>query len=51
MLTFKITYTDDREEQVQAEAHYDHAPWIDFLAHGQQVLRVRAGDVYRIERV
>jgi hypothetical protein len=51
MATFKITYVDSRKEpeEIEADFHEDHDPWIDFKRNRQQVLRVRADTVRRVE--
>jgi hypothetical protein len=51
MTTFRITYTDNSMEPVQANRVTDRGDWIDFEDGGGLVLRVVASRVSRIERV
>lgn len=58
MPTFRITYRQpSREpEEVQAESYVDQPPWITFRVSNakgddENGLRVRAGDVERIEKI
>lgn len=55
MAKFKITYSDDETEEVEAHAHEDHGDWIDFYnpsgGSKEQVLRVQAARVRRVERM
>ncbi len=60
MATFSVSWTTTREpEEVQADEWEDKGDWIDFVrirgprGSGQRihVLRVRADDVHRIDRV
>ncbi len=51
MAAFKITYLDPTQEpeEVEADHHEDNGPWVDFRKNHQQVLRIRADKVKRIE--
>ncbi len=53
MATFKITYLDATQEpeEIEADHHEDNGPWVDFRKNHQQVLRVRADKVKRIEMI